>query len=286
MMMFSAASSTGNGLVDIQNPGSCVKARQSPSEGGRKSKMLKQTILVAAVAGLVLALAPAAQAGITYDDFSTDPKLATDWTHYAMYGTTGTATWNEGDQDLDLAAVTDNRMSALRRTADSRGANDPVTLTIVSNSASGDSPDWAHVGVMISSTAAPPLLGDTNPCYFFALQTVDGGAEWSYRVKRDSNTAIYTSSSTPAASLTFPIRLDIERNGDDYDFKVDGSTLYTASHYDAATHDTLVYYHVMWGSGANTSMTATVDDFGVPEPATMVLLGLGGVGLVLSRKRK
>ena len=84
--MFSAESPAHSGQADILNPGSCVKARQSPSEGGssrrlvsaklravagsavpkpeRKSTMFKQMITFAAVAGLVLALAPAAQAAM------------------------------------------------------------------------------------------------------------------------------------------------------------------------------------------------------------------------------
>ena len=62
--MFSAASSAGNGLVDIHNPGSCVEARQRPLGGERKSKMLKQTIIFAAIVGLVFALATSVNAGV------------------------------------------------------------------------------------------------------------------------------------------------------------------------------------------------------------------------------
>jgi len=59
MMMFSAASPAHSGQADILNPGSCVEARQSPSEGGssrrsavpkpeRKSNMLKKMVMFAA----------------------------------------------------------------------------------------------------------------------------------------------------------------------------------------------------------------------------------------------
>ena len=43
----------------ILNPGPQIETRQSPSEGERKSNMFKKMISFAAVAGLVLALAPA-----------------------------------------------------------------------------------------------------------------------------------------------------------------------------------------------------------------------------------
>ena len=93
--MFSAESPAHSGRVDTLNPG--PRGRQSPSEGGssrrlvsaklrgvagsavpkpeRKSIMLKKMISIAAVAGLVLALAPAAQAMdmVTVGDAGNDP---------------------------------------------------------------------------------------------------------------------------------------------------------------------------------------------------------------------
>ena len=221
-----------------------------------------------------------------YDDFATDPDLATDWTHDAHYGTVGTATWNAGDQDLDLTAGTSNRWSELRRTGSSRGATDPVTLEIGDLSASGPGNDWALAGLMISQAQTPGLTG-ADPRYIFDLITGNGGADWRYDVRRDSNMVLYASPTIPAASLTFPIRLDIERDGADYVFMANGSELYRSSYYAPAVQDSLQYYHITWGSGQGVAMTATVDNFGVPaaaagdipEPATMALLGLAACGL-------
>ncbi len=104
----------------------------------------------------------------------------------------------------------------LRRTGATRGASDPVTLQINSLSAVGI--DWALVGLAISSDTAPTLTG-TNPRYLFTVQTTDQGANWCYRVVRDGNNGLFNSALIPSGSLALPIRLDIVRNGANYDFK-------------------------------------------------------------------
>ena len=87
MNMFSAASPARGGQVETLNPvpnahpKGRASGRQSPQEGGssrrsavpkpeRKITMLKYTILFAVVAGLVFALAPAAQAATTNGTFN------------------------------------------------------------------------------------------------------------------------------------------------------------------------------------------------------------------------
>jgi len=229
-----------------------------------------------------------------YDDFSTDPNIATDWTNTAHFGSTGTATWNSGDEDLDLAGGGGNRWSLLRRTAATRGATDPVTMQIIDYSPTVASGDWATTGLGIISDPTATAF-DTVPRYLFLL-TSDGSGNGSYSVRRDSNVSLFTSSTFPLASLTFPITLDIVRNGDDYDFKVDGSTLYTATYYSAAQHDSMPYYHISWGNGglAGTVVSATVDNFGVPpvaavipEPATFTLwAGLFGLIYFAGRRQR
>jgi hypothetical protein len=150
----------------------------------------------------------------------------------------------------------------LRRTDATRGATDPVTLQIKSLSNSGTS--WSLVGLSISAEATP-TLGSTSPRYLFFLLT-DNGTDWKYQLRRDANNTLWTSSTFTLASLVFPIRLDAVRNGDNYDFKVNGSTVVTGSFYTSAQHDSLVYYHMTWSIGTPSAMTATVDNFGIPPP--------------------
>jgi len=211
---------------------------------------------------------------VLFDNFATNPNLATEWTKQIYYdynngADSTTATWNPTNQNLDLAVGSGDLWMVMKRlNGSTRGATDPVTLTI--NSASATGTDWAVVGLVISADTAPTLAG-SNPRYVFILATDNANAgNWYYQVKRSpsSGAALYRSANIPYASLTFPIRLDIVRNGASYDFKVNGSTVYTASYYTSAQHDSMVYYHITWGKSAlNSSMTATVDDFGIPAAA-------------------
>ena len=194
-----------------------------------------------------------------FDDFAADPLLATAWTRTTYNGGTGSQAWNAGDKDLDLTASASGWFT-LRRPDATRTANDRITLTMKSSSMVGGT--WGVVGLMISSDAAPTLAG-TNPRYVFTLQSV-GGGNWAYRVARDSNQYLYTSAGVPYASLTLPLEFAIERNGANCDFKVNGATVYTASYYSSAQHDSMVYYHVTWGGDGN--LVSTVDDFGVHLP--------------------
>ena len=206
-----------------------------------------------------------------YDDFATDPNIAGDWANTVYNASTGTATWNAGDQDLDLAGGSGGRWSLLRRATALRGATDPVTLDINDLGAAGA--DWSVVGLTVSQDSAP-TLNDGGLRYVFMLLTGDS-ANWAYTV-RASNTTVYTSGTF--ATPTSPVTLSIERNGDDYDFKVDGSTVYTGSSYSAAQHDSLAYYHIIWGDGTNATMTATVDDFGVEATFTSTATGTWDTG--------
>ena len=57
---FASAASAHASQVEILSPGSCDQTRQGPSQGTRRSTLIKRMMSFAAVAGLVLALAPAA----------------------------------------------------------------------------------------------------------------------------------------------------------------------------------------------------------------------------------
>jgi hypothetical protein len=143
-----------------------------------------------------------------------------------------------------------------------------VTLQIKSIDASGGS--WKLVGLAISADAAPTIFPSTTPPrYEFHLGTSDG-ATWYYSLQTNNNISVWSSAAVPFASLTFPIRLDIVRNGANYDFKVNGSTVVTGTSYTSAQHDSMVYYHMTWAIGGalrSDTLTATVDNFGNPAAA-------------------
>ena len=199
-----------------------------------------------------------------YDDFSTDPNIGTGWTEYSYHGTENvTPVWDGTGQDLDLAGGGGSgNLLGLYRTGSSRSATDSVTLTIKDATASGGT--WGQVGLMISSVAQPGLL-DSNAKYELELRW--NGTSWYYLVRKDVGSGSYDLFTSSAFTFSGPVTLEIVRNGDDYDFKANGSTLYTASSYTSAVHDSLVNYQITFGG--DSTMTATVDDFGSFPPETI-----------------
>ena len=87
-------------------------------------------------------------------------------------------------------------------------------------------------------------------------------------------------------SLSGPVKLDIVRNGADYEFYANDVLKYTASSYSSSVHDTFTTFAMtMGGDGASAG---TVDNYGViPEPSTYALLGgLFALSSVILRRRR
>ena len=231
--------------------------------------MKKMTWAVILLAVLAVMGAGTAQAQVTfYDDFSSDPDIAGDWDNHIYYKRAGTATWNSGDEDLDLAAGgngADGEWYLLSRTGATRTADESVTLDVTSLSASTTfGSDWTFFGLAISSNAAPNLLGDTSPIYTLRLVSLGANINaglWQYQVIEHGGTALYSS---PSSFSFAPVTLGIQRNGDEYDFLADGAVIYTTSgDYSAAEHDSMTNYHIGHGAGTFTTNDASVDNFGV-----------------------
>ncbi|MBT3192426.1 MAG: hypothetical protein HN341_07710 [Verrucomicrobia bacterium] len=208
----------------------------------------------------------------SFTDFSTDPDITNSWDNHVQLGSAGTATWNSGDEDLDLLAPEwPNYWNLLSRTDATRGADESVTMDVTSLSASSTrEDDWTFVGLTISSTETPGF-GDGTPLYTFRIlgagadiepNTVPG--RWQYNILDGANNSLFTS----ASSFEFtPVTMGIRRDGDEYDFLVDGSTIFASSGtYTEAQNDAMVNYHIAWGSGTFTALNATVDNFGIGEP--------------------
>lgn len=242
-----------------------------------KKRTQTETLLTLVVAGIIAA--PALDAATTFDDFSSDPNIAGDWTQYSYFSSENTTpVWNSTDEDLDLDGG--GAVLGLYRTGDTRSASDPVTMTVVDFNVTGGS--WHQVGLKISSNPADTLL-DSNSRYEWAIRWESG--TYKLRVRKDVDTGSYDLFNEDlGGSFAGPVKLDIARVGDNYQFLANDVLKFTGTTYSSAVHDTFENYQLT--KGGDGGGTATIDDFGVvPEPSTTALLGLGGLALILRRRR-
>lgn len=258
-----------------------IPTSDHPIRGACVKSIFAAALLMSSGAGSVNA---------TLVDFATDPDTD-NWDNHVQLGSAGTATWNSGDEALDLFSDTGDRWNLLSPTGASRGANESVTLDVTSLGASTThSGDWTFLGLTISSAEAPGF-GDGSPLYTFRLLSAGSDINnglWSYNVIDGANSSIYTSVPAPSFSFT-ALTMGIERNGDEFDFLINGSSIFTsAGTYDAGQNDSMANYHIAYGSGVFTTLNATVDNFGItaiPEPSFFALLGVGVAMLLAVRRR-
>ena len=221
-------------------------------------------------AALLLAAGPLLAAP-TYDDFSTDPNIATQWTKYMYFGGTANATWNSGTQALDLSKTNGNGGAGWYPTAATRSATAPVTLTVrnVSGTTAGS---FGFVGLMITAVQQQNYISGTGDSYTIALVQQSGSlTDFRFEVRRTyadgtGNFVLYSSPSYFTASGGY--KFDIVRNGDHYEFKANDVLIYTTASpaagdfYNTAAKDAMIYYQAVMVSSYAT--TATIDSFGVP----------------------
>ena len=211
------------------------------------------------------------------DDFATDPNLAAGWTRYGYYATpaSNAVIWNSTDQDLDLLKSTSGTggwLTGLFRNGSTRSANDTVTLTVKELSRSGGT--WGFLGLMITAAPQQDYLTGAADSYTLAM-VPQSATTFRYEVRRTyaDGTNNYQLYIGPTTTFAGPCTLDIVRNGDHYDFKANGATLYSTGTpavgdiYNTASRDSMVYYQIVFGGDG--AMTATVDDFGAVPPETI-----------------
>jgi hypothetical protein len=234
-----------------------------------------------------LLLGPPSDAAPAYDDFSTDPNIATGWTKYNYYQTVPTTpapvTWNSTNQDLDLSKTTSDSpgwMVGLYRTGSTRSATDPVTMTVKSLGMSGSigSGNFAILGLMITAVQQQGYVaaGATGDSYTLAM-VLQSPTTFRYEVRRTYQDGTGNYQLYIGSTITFagPYTLDIVRNGSNYDFKANGATLYSTStpaagdFYNTASRDSMIYYQAVFGG--DRAMTARMDNFGVPSSGPDVI---------------
>ncbi|MDA0765799.1 MAG: hypothetical protein O3A87_01785 [Verrucomicrobia bacterium] len=185
------------------------------------------------------------------------------WTQYEYFGSRSvTVGWNKETEDLSLRKGGGAAVGGLYRTGLGRAPADLVTLTVKGVEAAGK--PWGQVGLMISTVPQPQLL-DAQARYEWVLRHEDGGAGWVYRVRKDVGSGSYELYSSGPVDPAAPVKLDIVRNGDKYEFLANGVLHYTTGgSYDVKTRDAMAYFGITFGGSA--VMSATIDDFtlGIP----------------------
>ena len=278
-IMFADESSTASGQVDILNLGSCVEARRRPSDGQRGSNMFKKMIMFAVIAGLVFALAPSADAAIIASEDFNDGSGNDDGLVY----TQGSITIGETGANKGLESAT----HAINLTG-TTNSGQYFVRALVKREAVTDK--WGGVSFFAGSTeichfGLRPISG-THARDYWGISDCGAGTDVDYAASSDSPNQVYLMVGM------------IDYDNDEAKLWIDPAIGSTAPTADGMTTD--------WTWGNNNPRVPTKvelrqdgskpldydeivvgESWGdvIPEPATVALIGLGGIGVLLRRRR-
>ena len=241
------------------------------------NKQLKTTMSLAAFAGLTLA---SANAGVIYfDDFDGSGTSGLDGTTPDV--TTGGATWTAAAVfKADGFFVNANyNLMTLAFTPD-----DGLVYTLDASIALTEGSDWSTFGFGDGGANVQEI--------YHQIRNPGGG---THRVKGGATNFVYTTGTTLDSAHPLDVRIELDTLAGKTNATVtwyaklpaDGTyTLITSQ----TGYDTSSITTVGWEARGSTT-DGTIDNFSlsdstaVPEPSTTALLGLGGIALILRRRR-
>jgi len=253
---------------------------------------MRKTVTILAVASLIVAVNSAAQGGIYAASASTDNSITVSgsWTvsHYesdeSYSGTDCGSDWKsraEGPSTIDLSTT----YSCPNGSASSSVKVDATPKIIIASDAE------VHDVLMPSGHWAMGYsMGGANWLQSGQTDTISVTCDWSYALDLtqgknpcEAYAKIYAAFWSPSSNLMLTAKDGFTQAGNYLVKTIDltaagssdsgsGSTSWDLSVTNGA-------YYSFWGQG--DAMASTI-----PEPGVMALLGLGGVGVLLRRRRK
>ena len=240
--------------------------------------MFKHMITFAAVVGFVLALAPAAQAATILD---TDPLAMalglTEGAIFRMVFVTSTTTKAESKEIGDYNTFVNNVANNLAGNSGSIVAAYGWTWSVIGSTASMDAIE--NTGTQWT-TAAPGfpiyLVGGYTDRVADTYQDI-----WDRSIKRSINRH-------QTGALREGVDMVVFTGTDPYGYRESGSLLGDAlplCGYVGILGEGWTHYCDRWYYDASSLYAMSEPIRVIPEPATMALMGLGGLGMLLGRRR-